>query len=179
MKKIIYVHPQTKLVAVCEPVEGGRLVSAITHADGSITNFTPPVAASFAAGGWPRQGVSAKWAETEDEFTTRIKTSNTPEGSVIADSVPVDFTFHKAWKIDGKGIVVDIHLAKGVAHDIRRAKRSDAFAPHDDVIAKRIPGAEESAEAERVKVREKFAVMQVAIDTANTVDDLVAALSTA
>lgn len=76
-------------------------------------------------------------------------------------------------------IRINIDKAKTVAHEMRRAKRAEEFAPHDEVIAKRIPGvAEAEAEAARAAIRAKYADMQVAIDAASTPDEIKAALGT-
>ena len=37
-------------------------------------------------------------------------------------------------------ITVNINKAKAIAHDVRRAKRAEEFAPLDEIIAKQIPG---------------------------------------
>lgn len=74
-------------------------------------------------------------------------------------------------------IVINIDKAKAIGHDIRRAKRAEEFAPYDDIIAKRIPGAvEQEAEAARQAIRDKYAEVQVQIDSASTVDEIKAAL---
>ena len=76
-------------------------------------------------------------------------------------------------------IRVNVEKAKGIAHDMRRQARAAEFAPHDDAIAKRIPGtAEAEAEAARAVIRAKYADMQVAIDAAATPDEIKAALET-
>ena len=73
-------------------------------------------------------------------------------------------------------IVINIDKAKAVAHDMRRAARSEEFKPYDEAIAKQIPGQAEGAEAARQAIREKYAVMQIAIDAAQDVDGIKAAL---
>ena len=74
-------------------------------------------------------------------------------------------------------IRINVDKAKAVAHDIRRAKRAEEFAPHDEVIAKRIPGvAEAEAEAARAEIRARYAAMQTAIDAAQSPDEIKAAL---
>jgi len=46
------------------------------------------------------------------------------------------------------GIVIDVNKAKAIAHDVRRAKREEEFAPHDAIIMKQIPGVDaQEAEA--------------------------------
>ena len=74
-------------------------------------------------------------------------------------------------------IRVNVEKAKAIAHDMRRQARAAEFTPHDEVIAKRIPGvAEEEAEAARAAIRAKYAAMQVEIDAAATTDEIKAAL---
>jgi hypothetical protein len=70
-------------------------------------------------------------------------------------------------------IVVNLTKAKGIAHDMRRAKRAEEFAPHDEVIMKQIPGAAaDAAEASRAEIRAKYATVQTNIDSAADVDAL-------
>lgn len=71
-------------------------------------------------------------------------------------------------------IAINIDKAKTIAHDIRRGKRTQEFAPLD--IKATIPSEAAAAEAARQLIRDKYAVMQSAIDTAATVDDIKSAL---
>jgi hypothetical protein len=73
-------------------------------------------------------------------------------------------------------ITINVTKAKTIAHDIRRAARSEEFKPYDDAIAKQIPGQAEGAEAARAVIRTKYAAMQTQIDAASTVDEIKAAL---
>jgi hypothetical protein len=74
-------------------------------------------------------------------------------------------------------IRIDIAKAKAIAHDMRRQARAAEFAPHDEAIAKRIPGTVEAdAEAARAAIRAKYADIQTAIDAATTPDEIKAAL---
>ena len=74
-------------------------------------------------------------------------------------------------------IRVNVDKAKAIAHDMRRSARAAEFAPHDEVIAKRLPGtAEADAEAARAVIRAKYAVMQTEIDAAATPDEIKVAL---
>lgn len=67
-------------------------------------------------------------------------------------------------------IRINIEKAKSIAHDVRRAKRAEEFAPLD--IKATIPAEAAAAEAARQAIREKYADMQVAIDQAATPDEL-------
>jgi len=73
-------------------------------------------------------------------------------------------------------ITININKAKTIAHDVRRAARAEEFKPFDDAIAKQIPCQAQGAEAERQKIRDKYAQMQTAIDAAATVDEIKAAM---
>ena len=74
-------------------------------------------------------------------------------------------------------ITINVEKAKQIAHDMRRQARAAEFAPHDDAIAKRLPGTVEAdAEAARAAIRAKYADMQVAIDAAATPDEIKVAL---
>lgn len=75
-------------------------------------------------------------------------------------------------------IVINIDKAKAIAHDIRRAKRAEEFAPLDDLIAKRIPGSDlDAAEAKRQSIRDRYAVLQQDIEAASTIENLTGALA--
>ena len=89
-------------------------------------------------------------------------------------SIPADRTFRKAFTLDGS---IDLSKAKEVTHEIRRSQRAKEFAPFDDIIAKKIPGVlEAEAEAARVDIRNKYAVIQIKVDTATSPEDLKACL---
>lgn len=71
-------------------------------------------------------------------------------------------------------ITINIDKAKGIAHNKLREARSAEFAPLD--IKATIPSEATAAEAARQAVREKYAAMQTAIDSASTVDEIKAAM---
>lgn len=71
-------------------------------------------------------------------------------------------------------ITINLDKAKAVAHDKRRAARAAEFAPLD--IKATIPSEAVTAEAARQAIRDKYAVIQVAIDAATTVDGIKSAL---
>ena len=74
-------------------------------------------------------------------------------------------------------IRINIDKAKNIAHDMRRAARTEEFKPHDEVIMKQIPGVDaQQAEAARQAIRDKYAAIQTQIDAAATPDEIKAAL---
>jgi hypothetical protein len=72
------------------------------------------------------------------------------------------------------GIVINIDKAKTIAHEKRREARTLEFAPLD--IKATIPFEATAAEAARQAVRDKYTTMQIAIDSASTIDAIKAAM---
>jgi hypothetical protein len=71
-------------------------------------------------------------------------------------------------------ITINITKAKTIAHDKRREARSSEFAPLD--IKASIPSEATAAETARQVVRDKYAAMQIAINSATTLDEIKAAM---
>ncbi len=70
-------------------------------------------------------------------------------------------------------IKINLDKAKAIAHDARRAARAVEFEPLDAVIMKQIPGNDAAAaEAERKKIRDKYAALQAQMDAAQTTEQL-------
>lgn len=70
-------------------------------------------------------------------------------------------------------ITINLDKAKDIAHEKRRQKRSELFAPHDAVISKQIPGTDSTvAENARSQIRANDAVVQQNINAAANVNDL-------
>ncbi len=67
-------------------------------------------------------------------------------------------------------IRVNMTKAKGIAHEVRRAKRAAEFAPLD--IESTIPAKAAAAEAARQAIRDRYDVMQRQIDAAKTPEEL-------
>ena len=93
------------------------------------------------------------------------------------DAIPADRFFRNAWVANGAAVDVDLDKAKDIGHDLRRTKREAEFAPFDEIIAKQIPGLDATeAEASRQVIREKYALIQDAIDIAEDPDTIKLAL---
>jgi hypothetical protein len=71
-------------------------------------------------------------------------------------------------------ITINLDKAKNIAHDIRRAKRAEEFAPLD--IKATIPSEAVTAEAERQVIRDKYAAIQENINAATNTEQLKSAL---
>ena len=61
-------------------------------------------------------------------------------------------------------ITVNVDKAKGIAHEVRRAKRTEEFAPLD--VKATIPSEATAAEEARAAIRAKYATIQADIDAA-------------
>ena len=113
-----------------------------------------------------------------------VAAKDVPEGVayeiVEDDAIPSDRTFRNAWVMGDCCVEHDLDKCKALGHDMRRAKRAEEFAPHDEVIAKQIPGADATAAEEaRQEIRDKYAQVQEQIDAAATPDEIKAALEAA
>lgn len=74
-------------------------------------------------------------------------------------------------------IVINVDKAKGIAHEVRRAKRAEEFAPLDEQIMKQLPGTDAAAvEAQRQAVRDKYVTIQESIEAATETSDLKAVI---
>ena len=67
-------------------------------------------------------------------------------------------------------ITVNVDKAKGIAHEVRRAKRTEEFAPLD--IKATIPSEAVAAEEARAAIRAKYEGVQTSIEAAADVDAL-------
>lgn len=67
-------------------------------------------------------------------------------------------------------ISINIDKAKLIAHDMRRSARASEFAPLD--VKATIPASASAAEAERQKIRQKYADIQNQIESCQSVDEL-------
>ena len=110
-----------------------------------------------------------------------VAAKDVPEGVayeiVEDDAIPADRFFRNAWVANGAAVDVDLNKAKDIGHDLRRTKREAEFAPFDEIIAKQIPGLDATeAEANRQAIREKYALIQDAIDIAEDPDTIKLAL---
>ena len=113
-----------------------------------------------------------------------VAAKDVPEGVayeiVDVDAIPSDRYFRNAWVADGAAVAVDLGKAKDIGHDKRRAQREAEFAPFDAIIMKQIPGnSAVEAEASRQEIRFKYALIQDAINVAETPDEIKSALESA
>ena len=113
--------------------------------------------------------------------SVELALKDVPEGVpyeiVDAADIPSDRTFRNAWVIGNGCIEHDLDQCRDIGHDIRRTMRAEEFQPFDEIIAKQIPGADAAeAEAARAQIRDKYADIQLAINTAADPDAIKLAL---
>ena len=108
---------------------------------------------------------------TAEECVTKYLPDGITDYAIVEDSViPADRKFRNAWRKNGSNVKEDLTESKKLAHKTRRYERTKEFKPYDDIVMKQIPGSDtEAAEAERVKIRDKYATMQTSIDNASNV----------
>ena len=122
-------------------------------------------------------GVSVIVPTSSVELALKDVPEGVPYEIVSTDDIPSDRFFRNAWIADGAAVAVDLGKAKDIGHDIRRQQRSEEFAPFDEIIAKQIPGADAiAAEAARAEIRDKYALIQDAINVASDPDSIKLAL---
>lgn len=106
---------------------------------------------------------------TDADNIDNIIASQYPEGTtyiaITDEALPSDRTFRSAWVFNNGVVNEDLARSKTIAHKERRIKRAEEFQPHDDLISKQIPGADnDAAEAARAAIRTKYETMQTDID---------------
>ena len=70
-------------------------------------------------------------------------------------------------------INVNIDKAKNIAHNLRRKKRDNLFAPYDNIIMKQIPGNDYNvAEQARADIRAADSIVQENINSATTPEEI-------
>jgi hypothetical protein len=113
--------------------------------------------------------------------SVELALKDVPEGVAyeivdVAD-IPADRTFRGAWVMGDCCIEHDLGQCRVIGHQMRRAQRNAEFAPFDEIIAKQIPGVSAAeAEASRQAIRDKYALIQDAIDIASDPDTIKLAL---
>jgi hypothetical protein len=122
-------------------------------------------------------GVSVIIPTESVELALKDVPEGVPYEIVDVAGIPSDRTFREAWVMGDCCIEHDLDKCKAIGHDNRRAQRNAEFAPFDEIIAKQIPGLDASeAEASRQAIRDKYALIQDAINVAATPDEIKAAL---
>ena len=71
-------------------------------------------------------------------------------------------------------IQIDLAKANAIGHEIRRSKRAEEFAPLD--VQATIPAMAADAEAKRQAIRDRYAGVQRQIDSAESPEEIKAAL---
>lgn len=112
-----------------------------------------------------------------EEVAAKDVPTGVPYEIVSADDIPSDRFFRNAWTMGDGCIEQDLDQCKAIGHDIRRTMRAAEFVPFDEIIAKQIPGADAAdAEVSRQAIRDKYALIQDAINVAEDPETIKLAL---
>lgn len=114
---------------------------------------------------------------TIEQIAAQAVTEGVAFDVVDAAAIPIDRTFRDGWEKHGKTVRHNLARCKEIAHEKRRGARAAEFAPLD--VEATIPSQAAQAEAKRQAVRDKYAVMQTAIDGAADVAALKKAMGIA
>jgi hypothetical protein len=122
-------------------------------------------------------GVSVIIPTESVELALKDVPTGVPYEIVEEADIPSDRYFRGAWVMGDCCIEHDLDKCKALGHDLRRIQRNAEFAPFDEIIAKQIPGADATAAEEaRQAIRDKYALIQDAIDIAEDPDTIKFAL---
>jgi hypothetical protein len=126
----------------------------------------------------PEGGIAVIIPAESVELALKDVPEGVPYEIVDEADIPADRFFRNAWVKGDCCVDLDLDKCKAIGHDLRRQKRAEEFAPLDDVIAKQIPGKDlAAAEEARQVVRDEYAAKQVAIDEAETPEQIKLALN--
>ena len=130
-KAVIY-EGADGIAAVVQFYEGARIAMRVRRGEDV---FEGPRRADHFFRGWPLQGVTAEWAETEDQFIARMIARHVPTQLyqiIDASAIPLDITFHNAWIIGAGGVEFDMakcrDIRRGHYREMRAAKMQAADA---------------------------------------------------
>ena len=141
MQKITWRKPQAQIDAETETVHSEYAVDTLTNPD------------------------------LMDNVISRIEAEGGTNIRIIEDAdLPADRLFRNARDDSNSEEFVGVNIPKAelIAHDLRRRKRAIDFAPHDEVIAKQIPGVDaNAAETARQAIRDADTITQTNIDDAS------------
>lgn len=81
-----------------------------------------------------------------------------------------------AWRFNGSDVVVDMTVAKTVAHDLRRARREQLLEPLDRLATSPVAAIKNKAMDDKQAILDADAPVQAAIDAATTPEQIKAAI---
>tara|TARA_R110002051_G_scaffold303487_1_gene372400 strand:+ start:194 stop:616 length:423 start_codon:yes stop_codon:yes gene_type:complete len=102
---------------------------------------------------------------SDSDLKTMVKELSGADCKVMDAADLPGRAFRGAWKATSSAVSVDVGKAKDITHAARRAARDREMAPFDVKVT--IPDESSAAEAERVKLRKKYAALQTKIDASD------------
>lgn len=184
MKKVIYTTT-TGTLSVLGPSPGARLAIRVVDINSGeiLAQASEPIPVDMFFRGWPKEGVEAVWAESEDAFVQRIIAKDVPPWATnvtVIDhaDLPVDRYFRNAWKFDAGKIGHDMDKCREIHRTKLREMREPKMKKLDadymradeqgDVSTKRLIASQKQALRDVTKAPE--------IDAAQTPEELKAVL---
>ena len=137
---------------------------------------------------YKKDGVTCIVIPVEGISDEAILAKDIPEGAenvrkITADDLPKNRVFRNAWDCDSKSLFVDMVKGKNIAHEIRREKRTKAFAPNLDVIDRASKGiplksseSDSGAKSANASIKSDDDALQIQIDSATSEEDLLNAI---
>lgn len=122
----------------------------------------------------PRQVAKGERLDARLAEMNNLSYQQVPYSVIDESDLPGDRLFRGAWRLEDGKLVEDTEASKEVAHELRRAKREEEFAPLDKAVTIAAANPEKLAEAEadREEVREKYHVIQDEINACDCPDTL-------
>ncbi len=181
MKRIVYTRPDGGL-SIVVPAEGGRLANSVQLADGTVLaekvllkaeglievdgkkesavyGFAPTPVSLLYGKPWPAPGVTAEWAETDDEFAARVAARDVPAGISFAivdeSAIPADRSFRNAWQHDNGVISHDMTKCRAIQKDKLRAERASLLAAQDVAFQRAIAAGSKPSELAAIETEKQ------------------------
>lgn len=162
-QKLVYANADGS-ISVVHPAPGVAMADVIKTSVPVKLLRSAIVAVGVAT---PYQANAGDYMDARIAEMNQLSVEVVPYRLVAEADIPADRLFRAAWRAgEEAGVVEDTATAQEVAHELRRQKREEEFAPLDKqitiVMADPVKVAE--VEAQRQAVRDRYAEAQDAID---------------
>lgn len=173
MNIIIYTNTLGQLVEVYPSPYARLCLGAIK--DKETITFESPCCLDALVSAWGSNTFTPIYAETEDEFTNRIKDRTVPKEAtdvtiIHTSSIPVDYTFRDAWYISNGAIIINIEKAKEVVKQTLRLNRKLVLQELDIAY---IRAVEDKVDTTKITVeKQRLRDITKKVELARSIDEL-------
>lgn len=186
MKKVIYTRPDGGL-SVFNACEGARLAMGLRDADGNpVAVSEVPLPVDRFLRRWPVDGMTATWAETEDEFIVRVAARSIPADAtdvqlVEPEIIPTDRTFRDGWKAGAGKVEHDMAKCREIQKARLRVLRAPKLAALDVEFMRALETGDTAKAAEIAAKKQALrdVTKDPSITAAKTVEELKSAIPAA